>query len=186
MNTILLSAEDLRQFLYCPRILYFRHVLRAKQNASVKMNYGSEKHEEWRKKQIHRGLKTDRYFGIYLASEELHLHALCDAVDFDGKNAVPIELKTGKTPNSPPINHVIQIATQQMLIKHALHFNVPYGILQYEKKQFIVKYSERLEALIKQLIKKIIKLIETEEIPNPTPHRKKCEDCEFWKICYAA
>ncbi|MHA1808032.1 MAG: hypothetical protein ACXQTM_06470, partial [Methanosarcinales archaeon] len=43
------SVEDVRQFVYCPRIIYFRYVIRGIPRQTVKMRRGSDRHETWRK-----------------------------------------------------------------------------------------------------------------------------------------
>ncbi len=40
-----IGTEDIRQYLYCKRKLYFRYVLRAPMTPTYKMEFGKEKHE---------------------------------------------------------------------------------------------------------------------------------------------
>lgn len=50
MKGNLLSAKDLMNFCYCPRITYYEHVLRIPQATTAKEIKGREKYAEFRKK----------------------------------------------------------------------------------------------------------------------------------------
>ncbi len=48
-NQILIGSELLRQFVYCPKIPYFRHVLNIRPPTTIKMDKGNEKYDQLRK-----------------------------------------------------------------------------------------------------------------------------------------
>ena len=180
------TPEDIRQYDYCPRIIYHRYVLRLRRNRTYKMKLGTEHHEEWREKQIQRGTDCDRYFEIYLANPNVGLIGLLDAIDYDGKHATPIELKTGR----PPIegiysHHKIQVLAQCFLVESCLKAEVSGGIVYYEAsgQEISTPYSENERILIAETLKQMREIVSLEVVPERPPKPTKCIDCEFAPFC---
>jgi len=114
----LIGTEEIRQFVYCKRILFFRHVLHAPMKQTYKMEYGTKKHEELEKLSKKSKDTTNKYFNIYLTDSKLGLVGLLDYFEFDGNEAYPVEIKSG---NIPPGNldnpHKYQVTAQALLIE---------------------------------------------------------------------
>lgn len=180
------TPEDIRQFIYCPRIIYHRYVLRLARKKTYKMKRGIDDHERWKKRQIHRGTDTDRYFGIYLSNEEVGLIGVLDAIDYDGTSATPIELKTGKPPtNCIYPHHAAQILAQCFLVESCLKAHVTEGIVHYqkEKKEMRVSFNDCKRIFITDTLQQMRDIVLLEDIPERTEHLSKCVDCEFAAFC---
>ncbi len=180
------SVEDIRQFVYCPRIIYFRYVIRGIPLPTTKMNKGSDRHEAWRKRRIRRGIDTDRFYGIYFESEDLGLCGLLDAVDFDGKIARPVELKTGKYRRGEvSAHHRAQVIAQCALVEASIDAVVDSGVVVYEStgEQFSIRFTDDARIWLYETLTEMRRIIMNEDLPPPTTAEQKCEDCEYWSWC---
>lgn len=182
----LIGTEEIRQYVYCKRIIFFRYVLNAPMKRTYKMEYGMKKHEKLQKFANKNKDAPQKYFNIYLTDPESGLVGLIDYFEFDGKEAYPVEIKTGKNPLGKINNsHKLQVAAQSILIEKNFDFLVKKVKIFYSKSQKIVEYPINIENKLQvlEIIDEIIKLIESEKIPDPTNHEGKCIDCECRNYC---
>ncbi len=180
------TPEDVRQFVYCPRIIYHRYVLRLKRVRTRKMAKGTDDHETWKRKQIRRGEDTDRYFGIYLSKPDIGMFGLLDAIDFDGVNASPIELKTGKAPTTQVFDHHrAQILAQCYLVESSLKAQVSDGAVYYQRNdsEIRIPYSAEDREFVASILGQMREIVISENLPERTQHSAKCVDCEFAPFC---
>ena len=88
---ISLRVSDLKQYIYCPRILYFYYVLPVPRKVTRKMEYGRLEHVEIERLEKRRGLKAygilegERHFHVALASTLLGLHGVLDLMIANNK-----------------------------------------------------------------------------------------------------
>jgi len=185
----IIGTEEIRQYTYCKRIIYFRHVIKAPMKKSYKMEFGMEKHDnldDLSKKSpedyIH------KYFNVYLTDPRIGLVGLIDYFEFNGKEAYPVEFKSGNIPPEGLENpHKYQVTAQAMLIESSFDFLVKKVRIYYSKFQKIVDYPIDSEDKLKvlKIIRKIEKIITLEKIPQPTQDKGKCIDCECRIYCEA-
>jgi CRISPR-associated exonuclease Cas4 len=182
-----LGTEEIRQFAYCKRILYFRYVIRAPMYRSYKMEYGVKKHEKLQN--VADKSKENfchKYYNVYLTDAQLGLVGLIDYFEFDGKEAYPVEIKTGNIPPEGLENaHRLQIAAQAMLIESNFDFLVKRARVFYSKNNEYVDYEIKVDDKLRvlELIDEILHMLEDEKIPEPTKDTGKCTDCECRKFC---
>ena len=80
-----LRVSDLKQYIYCPRIIYYYYVLPIPRRVR-KMEYGKLEHVEISRLEKRRRLKAygllegDRKFQVHLQSSRLGLHGLLDMI----------------------------------------------------------------------------------------------------------
>jgi len=179
------SVEDVRQFVYCPRIVYFRYVLRSIPRQTVKMRRGSQDHEKWRQRRIRRGEVSDRYFGLFFQCDDIGLCGLLDAVDYDGHIARPIELKTGKHPQGRlSEHHRAQVIAQCVLLERCLNLHVDGGVVVYSAtgEEMFVSLTDESRIWLERTLEKMRKIVQ-EEVPPSVTTSSKCVDCEYWQWC---
>ncbi|MFQ5421164.1 MAG: PD-(D/E)XK nuclease family protein [Anaerolineae bacterium] len=58
---------------------------------------------------------------------------------------IPVELKSGRTPDKPWEGHVLQLAAYCLLVDECYGVRPDFGILQYPDRAFAVDYTEELE-----------------------------------------
>lgn len=183
----MIGTEDIRQFIYCPRILFFRYIMHAPMQKTYKMEFGEKKHEKLQKiKNKEDDASTQKYYNMYLTDAKLGLVGLIDYFEFDGQEAFPIEIKSG---NPPPEGldkpHKYQIIAQAILIENNFDFLVKKVRIYYIKQQEIIDYPFLIEdkLTVINIIQKIQKLLTSEVIPDPTGDLGKCKDCECQRYC---
>ncbi|MBN1800682.1 MAG: CRISPR-associated protein Cas4 [Candidatus Lokiarchaeota archaeon] len=184
----LVGTEDVRQYAYCHRILYFRHVLRAPMLKTYKMEYGQKKHEELQKMKNSTSEEySQKYYNVFLTDADLGLLGLIDYFEYDGNAAFPVEIKSGNVPpNGLNFSHKLQVVAQAILIEKNFDFAVTKARIYYIKDQQVVDYElaidDKMDCI--EVVRKIQKLLKSEAIPLPTEDKGKCVDCECRKYCF--
>lgn len=182
-----IGTEEIRQFSYCKRILFFRHIIHAPMKQTYKMEFGAKKHEKLQK--MANRSKEDyaqKYYNVYLTDPQLGLVGLIDYFEFDGKEAYPVEIKSGNIPPEGIDNpHKYQVTAQAILIEKNFNFLVKKVRVYYSKHNKIVDYPIGVEEKLKvmKIIDEINKLLASEKMPEPTKDKGKCIDCECRNYC---
>ncbi len=96
---IILRCSDLRQFVYCPRVIYFRYCLPVRPPPTYKMVEGKLQHEREEELEHRRTLRAygladgERHFGVHLSSDRLGLTGVVDMVIARRYEVIPVEFK---------------------------------------------------------------------------------------------
>ncbi len=96
---IALTASDLRQYVYCARVIYFRYCVPVRPPPSYKMAEGKLQHAQVedleRRRSLHAYGLTDgeRAFDVRLASERLAISGTLDMVIVRRHEVIPVEFK---------------------------------------------------------------------------------------------
>jgi CRISPR-associated exonuclease Cas4 len=103
-------------------------------------------------------------------------------VEHEG-SIIPVEVKSGRTPEAPYDSHIFQVAAYCLLVEKTYGKRPPYGIIHYPGRDFAVDYTARLEsALLDQLAD--IKRDETRtSVPRSHEDAARCRRCGFRKVC---
>lgn len=99
-----------------------------------------------------------RESGKNLFSQTLPLVGKPDYLIKVKEKIVPVEVKTGKTPSSPYISHVMQLIAYCYLVEENYHQSIEYGIVKYPNKHFLVKYSKGYKDSLIKLVEEIYRL----------------------------
>ena len=97
---------------------------------------------------------------------------------------IPVEVKTGHTPEAPYDSHKLQLMAYGLLIQSNYAQAPEYGLLHYPEKDFKVEFSPALDAQLVETMEEI-RLIERK---NETPARShsssaRCRSCGYRGIC---
>lgn len=185
----MLTVSDIKQFVYCPRIVYFRYVLPISVSTTYAMRAGGEAHDRierldrrrtTRKYQLAEG---NRLFRYNLNSERLCLTGVLDLLIESGKNLFPVEYK--HSVGMPSLHHRYQLTAYAMLVEDAYHQSIRRGYVYVLRPDevFPVEITESKKLRVKSIVKTIGRMIETQIMPAPTPHRGRCQSCEFRFFC---
>ena len=96
---LLLNASDLRQYVYCPRIVYFRYCVPVRPPPTYKMVEGKLQHEQVEELEHRRSLRAyglsdgERVFGVRLRSDRLGISGVLDLVIVRRYEVIPVEFK---------------------------------------------------------------------------------------------
>ena len=188
MSPLELNVTDIRQHVYCPRIPYYRYTLPLERPVTAKMDLGKEEHETTSAREACRTLKAygikegERRFGVSLYSESLGLRGKIDMVVFTPHEVIPVEYKmTGEV----GLHHKYQLTAYAMLAEHTFGgaVNRAFAYLTPAKKAQEVPITPAMRAHVKKVLAELRTSIQNERLPRPTPHRKRCTDCEYRRFC---
>jgi CRISPR-associated exonuclease Cas4 len=184
-----IGTEEVRQYVYCKRIPFFRHVLKAPMKQTYKMEYGTKKHEKLEKLSHKSKESSQKYYNVYLTDPDIGLVGLIDYFEYDGNEAYPVEFKSGNMPPDGITNpHKYQVAAQALLIEKAFKFLVKKVRIYYVKHEEFIDYEIEIEDKLEmmRIVKEIQDMIISEIMPEPTRHLGKCRDCECKIYCSRA
>jgi CRISPR-associated exonuclease Cas4 len=189
---ISVRVSDVRQYIFCPRVIWYRRVLGQAGRETPKMAQGRGAEEalvrlEERRRLRRYGLEgAGRRFGVVYQSESLGLHGVCDLVlDVPGPppRSYPVEVKM--TRGGVGRHHVMQLTAYAMLIEEAGGGLVDRGfvLLLPEDRVEEVLVGERERKALLRAVEAIRTMATTQRFPPPTRFRSFCPDCEFVNFC---
>lgn len=184
-----LRVSDIKQYLYCPRIIYYQYVLPVPRRVTYKMKTGLEEHFELdrlekRRRLVEYGLdKGERRFHVRLSSERLALEGILDLLVVTPEGHFPVEFKY--TSGGPAINHKYQLVAYAMLTEEAFGEPVRTGFLYLAPSKMIqpVEMTASSKTHTVRLLGAIRRLVAEGSVPDRTRTAGRCRDCEFRNYC---
>jgi CRISPR-associated exonuclease Cas4 len=184
-----LRVTDLRQFLYCPRVVYYHHVAPVERKVSFKMAEGRDAHltldglERRRTLARYRLDEGERSFHVALSSERLGLSGVLDMAIEGPAGLFPVEFKW--TEGAPMLGHKYQLAGYALLLEEARQRPVTSGFLALVPGRRLIEVglTESVRLHTRRLLTRVRRLIASRALPEPTVQRGRCVDCEFRNYC---
>lgn len=187
-----LSVTDFKQFVYCPRVIYYNYVEPVPRKVSYKMQYARQQHDQLNQKEKRRSfgrynlIAGKRYFGYPVHSERLDFYGkldmLIDTKTKNGQRYFPVECKDtdGKINN----NIKYQLAAYAMALEEVTGTSVTTGYIYIipEDKAYPIEVTENERDYVRKMVTMINNIVEQEHFPEPRS-RKRCWDCEFKRYC---
>ena len=96
---------------------------------------------------------------------------------------IPVEVKSGRTPNAPYDSHVYQLAAYCLLVEKTYKKRPPYGIIHYENRDFAVDYTRELEESLLDLLADMKRDEHRNDVPRSHEQAARCSKCGFRKVC---
>ena len=97
---------------------------------------------------------------------------------------IPVEVKTGRTPESPYDSHRLQLMAYGLLIRSSYAQSPEYGLLHYSEKDFRVDFTPELEARLMETLVEIRQVEKRIEAPNRSHNTSaRCHSCGYRGIC---
>jgi len=103
-------------------------------------------------------------------------------VEQHGK-VIPVEVKSGRTPEAPYDGHIFQVAAYCLLIEKTYGKRPPYGVIHYPGRDFAVDYTSALEAALLDHLAEMRRDEHRKSVgrSHEDPHR--CARCGFRAAC---
>ncbi|MBO8127651.1 MAG: CRISPR-associated protein Cas4 [Peptococcaceae bacterium] len=186
---MMLKVSDIKQFLYCPRIIYFTYVIPVDKKITRKMIHGKEEHIEFERLEKRRRLKSyklqegERRFRTRLVSERLGLEGVLDMHIVTLQGCFPVECKY--TSCKPALNHKYQLVAYAMLLEDLYQKPVRCGYLYMimTKKVYALDITPNARLYVKRLLTQIRRLVTGEHFPMLRRRPGRCQECEFKLYC---
>lgn len=185
-----LEVTDLKQFAYCPRVVYYRYCMPLLRPTTHKMQSGIEAHDKATVDEQRRSLRAyaldegERHFDVSLVSQQLGVSGRIDLVILTGNGeAMVVDYKLSRHRSSDHFK--MQLAAYAELLEENWPVTVRTGWLYLipERKAERIALTGRLRARVRAQVALIRRMIETQAVPEPTTHRSRCVDCEFRRFC---
>ena len=185
----LITVTDLKQYAYCPRVIYYERCMPHIRPRTYMMDAGKDAHEEEQRRAARRlitpydVLEGERRFNLRLMSETLGLWGMLDEVVFaPGSQAVPVDYKLATSVGN---NHRVQLTAYALLLEADGQHQVPWGFVYLIPKRKLVKVviTPQLRESTHALIRQVQEMIRLEHMPAPIDRIGQCAACEFRRFC---
>jgi CRISPR-associated exonuclease Cas4 len=103
-------------------------------------------------------------------------------VERDGE-IIPVEVKTGRTPEAPYDSHIYQVAAYCLLVEKTYGRRPAYGIIHYPHRDFAVDYSPALESALLEQLAEMRRDDTRRDVPRSHEDPARCRSCGFRKVC---
>jgi len=189
-NREYITAADIKRYAWCPRIIYFTHVLHLEERVTEAMEEGKEKHDDAIIAPIVAQLKARRVIkGLDLISDTLRLSGKPDFIaETKFGELIPIEVKASSLDASGKAkkDHIMQLACYALLIEDNFKKIVKRCAVYYlrDKRVVYIALTNDLKLEVKKAIDKSYKIIEQEEMPKVRQPISKCKNCGYYRYCY--
>lgn len=185
-----LTVTDLKQWTYCPRVVFFQYCMPRLRPMTFKMEAGLEAHEDEKARERRRtgqlyGLASaERIENVRIQSDTLGLSCLIDLVLREGEQAWPVEYKLSRR-TEIATHFKLQLAAYGLLLEEAWNVQAPEGFLYslILRKAEPVPLTKRLRKRVASTVAEIRLMLADERVPSPTGKRARCTNCEFRRFC---
>ncbi len=165
-----LKVTDLKQYSYCPRIIYFTYCQPVRKISTFKMKFGKEEHDMLEMLETRRTLKRyglqdgERSFRVRLYSKRLMLNGILDMMIKTEEKVIPVEYKY--TENSPGLNHKYQLTAYTMLLEDKYSYPIHQGMIYLipQNKIYSFDITENMREFVKKSLRSIREMIKEEKI----------------------
>jgi CRISPR-associated exonuclease Cas4 len=184
-----LRVNDLKQYAYCPRIVFYQYAMPVQRKATFKMEHGKiveQKVEqlERRRKLREYGLERgERRFQVWLSSASLGLSGRLDLMITTARGVFPVDFKD--TRERVHRNHHVQLCAYALLVEETFDVPVSTGFIYRVPRHdvAVVDITPELRVETRTALREIREMIRNERMPPPTPVRARCTDCEYLNYC---
>ncbi len=185
-------VTDLKQWMYCRRILYYLICLPDVRPTTYLMEVGREQGQAEETRELRRALRRyglesgRREFGVRLSSARLGLRGVVDMViwldDSTPPQALPVDFKFSHT----LAEHVrLQLTAYALLLEEASGRTSPRGfIYQIPLRRAVeVPFTPALRRKLEKELASMRALLQSEQMPPPAKKPAQCVVCEFRRFC---
>lgn len=184
-------VTDLKQWVYCPRILYYYTCLPDVRPVTYKMEAGVQAGKEEETREARRSLRVyklnagRREFDVPVASSRLGLRGKIDMViwlDDADEQFIPVDYKHSTRSG---LHFKLQLAAYALLLEETSGGVARRGFLYSIplRKAEVVVLDKRLRQKLYAALEGMHRILMSESMPEPTPQRSKCLACEFRRFC---
>ena len=185
----LIPTTELKQWLYCPRIVYYHRVSGLYPPMTRKMKEALRAQDEFERLEVRRRLEK---YGLADARREFDVSLCCDAIGLSGRidllvsnerRASVVDFKL--TASDPAPNLHLQLAAYGLMVEEARELPVETVFIYRipDDRLFPIELTSELRKSVMDAIAAIRTLDSHPAFPAPTPVRARCEECEFANFC---
>jgi CRISPR-associated exonuclease Cas4 len=191
----LFRVVDLKQYIYCPRLIFYFYCWPDIRPVTYKMEAGLAAQDEEEVREARRSLRVyglrrgEGESNVYLASETLGLRGQVDLVIKTDDNPpgepelIPVDYKLSD--RQPGFHFKLQLVAYGLLLQETYKLPAKRGFLYAipKRKAIEVAFTPALQTRLNQALLEMQEIVAREFMPAPPRQRAKCEVCEFRRFC---
>ena len=191
MTDFTFRVIDLKQYTYCPRILYYHTVLPQVRPLTYKMEAGIAAHAREEGREKRRQLRTyglrdgQRRFNVPLYNPQVGLSGEVDMVIETETELIPVDYKNAKRVGP---HFRLQLMAYGRLLQTAdpkseLAVNRGFLYLIPTRTAVEVSFTAARRRQLERALRTMHAVATRQQMPAPTRKRGRCVDCEFRRFC---
>lgn len=100
-----------------------------------------------------------------------------------GDQIIPVEVKSGKTPQAPFDSHIYQLAAYCLLVEYAFGKKPDAGIIHYPNRTFAIDFTSSLEQNTKAIIQEMQEKTARSRVDRSHDEPRRCQKCGYRSVC---
>jgi CRISPR-associated exonuclease Cas4 len=189
------TITDLKQWTYCPRVVYYAYCLPEIRPVTKLMEAGIARHRDEQEREERRSLRTyglaqgERAFDIGLHSTQLGLRGRLDLAiavpDRSATNAEAIVVEYKDSERAAGPHFKLQLAAYALLLEEAWGIPVRRGFFYHIPLRRVepVTITAALRRKVTQTMAAMQAAGSGEQMPPAPSGRRQCVTCEFRRFC---
>jgi CRISPR-associated exonuclease Cas4 len=190
---VIFTVTDLKQYAYCPRVVFYTYCLPLLRPTTYKMEAGIAAHERAEKRERRRTLAAygleegKRHFDVAVASQELGLRGRIDMVievgEGEEREWIVVDYKHTRRRVGRHVRR--QLAAYGIMLEETWGGKVRRGFIYslVTRKAEEVALTERLRGEVREIVAGMREMVERESMPDAPRSRRPCVNCEFRRFC---
>lgn len=184
-----IAVTELRQWSYCPRVVYYHQLMPGAGQMTYKMREGLRAQEMVESLEMRRTLRgyglegARREFGVWMSDERLGLSGKVDLLLRSERFAAVVDFKL--TSGEVGENHRMQLAGYALLVEasESVPVEMTFVFRIPDNRVFPVPVTAELKGRVLAAVGSIQGLRQSEELPPATEVRSRCVECEYANYC---
>ena len=188
---MIFTVTDLKQYTYCPRVVFYTYCLPLVRPTTYKMEAGITAHERGERLERRHTLAAygleegKRHFEVAVSSQELGLRGRVDMVIEVGEGAewIPVDYKQTMRKTGRHIRR--QLGAYGMMLEETFGGRARRGFVYslVTRKAEEIALTQRLRGEVREVVAGMREMVEREAMPAPPRSRRPCVNCEFRRFC---
>lgn len=96
---------------------------------------------------------------------------------------IPVEVKSGRAPESPYDSHIYQLASYCLLVEKMYGKRPPYGIIHYNDRDFAIDYTPELEFALMDILADMRRDERKDDVDRSHDQAARCASCGYKNLC---
>ncbi len=190
-----LEVTDLKQYAYCPRIVFYHYCLPDVRPITYKMQAGIAAQQDEVEREERRSLRPyglragERFFDVRLSSATLGVRGRVDMViaapsrGAAGAELIPVDYKLSE--RTPGRHFKLQLALYALLLEESWEQPARRGFIYLipARRAVEVRITPALRRQALAELEAIRSMVARETMPAPPASRRPCISCEFRRFC---
>lgn len=190
---LVFTVTDLKQYSYCPRVVFYTYCLPLVRPTTYKMEAGIAAHEQAERRERRRTLSAygleegQRHFDVWVESDILGLRGRVDMVietgEGEGRELIPVDYKQSRRQIGRHLKR--QLTAYGLMLEETWGGMVRRGFIYslVTRKAEEVALTKRLRGEVRETVVAMREMVERGMMPGPPKSRRPCVDCEFRRFC---